>query len=120
MKKAKLHEILTCVLFCGFIGIMGLVYLVMPKSEYSQLEKRKLEAFPELTWDTLVTGQFGTDLETYMADHMPGRNFFVGVNAYFELLLGQQPTKSILVAQGDRLVEAPGVWDQEQVEKNMR
>ena len=120
MKKAKLHEILTCVLFCGFIGIMGLVYLVMPKSEYSQLEKRKLEAFPELTWDTLVTGQFGADLETYMADHMPGRNFFVGVNAYFELLLGQQPTKPILVAQDDRLVEAPVTWDAEQVEKNMR
>ena len=124
MKKAKLHEIVTCVLFCGFIGIMGLAYLLMPKSQFSELEKRQLEAFPELTWDTLVSGDFGTNLETYMADHMPGRNFFVGVSAYYDLLFGQQSTKSILVAQGDRLVEAPLGWDQEkdqaQVEKNMR
>ena len=120
MKKAKLHEIVTCVLFCGFIGMMGLLYLVLPKTDFSELEKRELEAFPILNWETLTSGQFGADLETYMADHMPGRNFFVGLGAYYDLFIGQQPSKDIYLAEGDRLVETPVVWNQEQVEKNLR
>ena len=120
MRKAKLHEIVTCILFCGFIGIMGLCYLVLPKQDFSQLEKRQLEAFPQLTWETLTSGQFGADLETYMADHMPGRNLFVGVGAYYDLLTGQQPAKDIYLAEGNRLVEVPVVWDGDQVEKNTK
>ena len=99
MKKAKFHEILTCVLFCGFIGIMGLFYLVLPKSDFSALEKRELEKAPILTWQTLTSGQFGADLESYMADHMPGRDFYVGLGAYYDLALGQQYTKDILLAE---------------------
>ena len=55
-----------------------------------------------------------------MADHMPGRNFFVGVGAYYELLTGRQVTKDIYLAEGDRLVEAPAAWDQAQIDKNMK
>lgn len=120
MKKTRVYEITTCVLFCAFIGIMGLFYLVLPVSNFSQLEKRELEQAPVLTWDSLISGQFGADLETYMADHMPGRNFFVGLGAYYDLIMGQQPAKDIYLADGRRLVETPAVWDQAQVEKNMK
>ena len=120
MKKAKFHEIVTCILFCGFIGIMGLLYLVLPKGEFSALEKRELEKAPILTWQTLTSGQFGTDLESYMADHMPGRDFYVGLGAYYDRFLGQQYTKDILLAENNRLVEQPVVWDPEQVNKNIK
>lgn len=120
MKKAKFHEILTCVLFCGFIGIMGIMYLLLPKSDFSKLEKRELEKAPVLTLDTLTSGQFGSDLESYMADHMPGRDFFVGLGAYYDRLLGQQYTKDIYVAEDGRLLEVPVVWNEEQAIKNMK
>ena len=120
MKNAKLHEIITCVLFCGFIGIMGLCMVLLPKSDFSETEKRELSQFPALTWETLSSGDFADDLETYMADHLPGRTFFVGLKAYFDLLTGQQSSKDIYVAEGDRLVEKPVIWDQAQVEKNMK
>lgn len=120
MRKAKLHEIVTCVLFCGFIGVMGLLYLALPKMDFSELEKRQLEGAPVLNWETLTSGEFGADLETYMADHMPGRNFFVGLGAYYDLFTGQQSSKDIYLADGDRLVETPVAWDQAQVEKNLR
>lgn len=120
MKKAKLHEIITCVLFCAFLGSMGLLYLLLPKLDFSALEKRELEKTPELTVDTLVSGQFGADLEDYMADHMPGRNFFVGLGSYYDLMIGQQPTKDVYLAENNRLVEPPVVWNQAQVEKNIK
>ena len=118
--KAKFHEKLTVGLFCGFLTVMTVLYCALPKSGFSETEKRELADFPEFSWETLKTGQFGTEIETYMADHMPGRSFFVGLGAYYDLLSGRQVTKDIYVAENKRLVEAPLRWDPAQIEKNLK
>ncbi len=117
--KPKIHEIIIIVAFCGFLGLMSLGYLLLPKTDFSQTEKRFLAKVPELTWDRVATGEFGADVETYMADHIPGRDFFVGLNAYVELLTGRQTADDILVTWDGRLVEAPVKWNPENVDKNM-
>lgn len=50
---------------------------------------------------------------------IPGRNFFVGLNAYFVRMTGRQASMDIYAAKDGRLVEAPAVWDQDRAEKNM-
>lgn len=117
--KNKLDQWITLVGFCAFLGLMMVLYFLLPKQEFSQLEKRYLEDKPELTVDTLTSGEFGADVDLYMADHIPGRNFFVGLNAYVELYTGRQVSKDIYVARGDRLVEAPVGDDMKQATKNM-
>ena len=82
--KAKRSEVLTVALFCTFLGAVALGYLLLPKAAFSPLEKRNLANLPEASWSTLRSGEWGQGVESYMADHMPGRNFFVGLNAYFE------------------------------------
>lgn len=118
MKPTKDQWIL-CISFCAFLGIMAVLFLLLPKSDFSETEKRYLEDTPRLTVDTLTSGEFGEDVESYMADHIPGRDFFVGLNSYFDLLTGRQIAKDIYVAEGDRLVEAPVEWDEAQANKNM-
>ena len=117
--KNRLDQWITLVGFCGFLGIMCLLYLLLPKQTYSELEKSYLESAPELTVEDLTSGQYGKGVESYMADHIPGRSFFVGLNAYTELYSGRQVAKDIYVAEGDRLVEAPVTDDLEQAKKNM-
>lgn len=104
--KQKKSDILTILLFCGFLLGMLLCYVLLPKRDFSENEKRYLEEAPALAWDAVASGEWGEDAETYMADHIPGRDFFVGLNAYFDLLTGRQVGKDIWV-RGDRLVEAP-------------
>ena len=104
--KPKKSEILTIALFCGFLFTMAVLYLILPKTEFSQLEKRYLAEFPKGDWEEIASGDWGEDVETYLADHIPGRDFFVGLNAYFDLYTGRQAGKDIRVS-GDRLVEAP-------------
>lgn len=120
MQKAKFHEKLTVGLFCGFLAVMLILYCVLPKATFSETEKRELAEAPVLTWESLTSGQFGADIETYMADHMPGRNFFVGLGAYYDLLSGRQVSKDIYLAEGGRLVEAPAEFNSAQLEKNMK
>lgn len=117
--KHKLHEWLTIGLFCGFLAVMMLLYLILPKMEFSELEKRYLAEPPALQWNTVASGDWGSEAESYMADHIPGRDFFVGLNAYYDLLSGRQKTKDIWQAKDGRLVEAPVKLDSNTISRNM-
>ena len=117
--KARKEELLTVVLFCGFLGFMLLCYILLPKEAFSPLEKRYLKETPQVTMENVLSGQFGEDVENYMADHVPGRNFFVGLNAYTQLLTGREVTMDIRVHSGGRLVEQPVEENPAAVQKNM-
>lgn len=118
--KSRFDEKLMIAVFCGFLGIMSLLFLLLPKEKFSPLEKRYLSDAPVLNWENLSSGKFGSDVESYMADYIPGRNFFVGLNAYVDLFTGRQVSKDVYVAEGNRLVQAPVVWDEKQARQNMQ
>ena len=115
----KKHELLTIVLFCGFLLSMTLGFFLLPKSEFSVNEKRFLAEAPDVTWDNISSGDWGNDIESYLADHIPGRDFFVGLNAYFELLTGRQVGKDIR-AEGGKLLEAPLKANEAAIARNMK
>ena len=117
MKKVKFDEWITTIGFVGFLIAMSVLFFVLPKQEMSETEKRVLEKAPVFSWENLSSGKFGEDIESYMADHVPGRDFFVGVHNYTELLSGRQVTKDIYLAEDDRLVERPLEWDDESAQR---
>lgn len=86
MKKIKKYA--PTIVFLLFIFSMGIAFLALPKKAYSTSEKRYLASFPKLTSESFLSGEFGTDFEKYLSDHMTGRNFFVGLNAYANLVQG--------------------------------
>ena len=116
---SKKEQWLIAILFCGFLAGMMALYLFLPKKDFSQQEKRYLAETPAFSWENISTGTFSEDVDTYMADHIPGRNFFVGLNACYDLISGRQGAKDILLTRDKRLVEAPVVWNGTLVQKNM-
>lgn len=118
--KSRFDEKLMIAAFCGFLGVMSLLFILLPKEKFSPLEKRYLSDPPVLNWENLSSGKFGSDVESYMADYIPGRNFFVGLNAYVDLLTGRQVSKGVYAAEGNRLVRAPVVWNEAQAQQNMQ
>ena len=117
--KERLIEKLVAGFFCGFLAVMCICFIFLPKEDFSPLEKRYLEDVPKFSWKAIACGEWGENAEQYLADHIPGRNFFVGLNAYFTRLTGRQAPLDIYTAKDGRLVEAPVVWDQERAEKNL-
>lgn len=115
----KTRNALTAVLFSSFLLLMLALLLILPRKDFSQNEKRYLAEFPKPDWQSVSSGKWGSDLETYLADHLPFRDFFVGLNAYADLAIGKQVSKDIRVA-GDRLVEAPVVWNEALIQKNLK
>lgn len=114
----KKHNLAAAILFCGFLIIMAAGYL-LPKKSFSEMEKRYLAEAPAFSGKSLFSGQWGREAEDYLTDHVPGRNLFVGINAYMELLAGRQHLKDVWIADG-KLVEAPVALDEKAVARNMK
>ncbi len=116
MRKSNIAAV---ILFCGFLAAMGLGYLLLPKGDFSETEKRYLAQPPKLSWESVFSGDFGTEAEDYLTDHVPGRNLFVGINAYLELLAGRQGLKDVRLEAG-RLLEAPVALDEKAMDRNLK
>ena len=108
-----------CLLFCLFLALMPLLFLLLPKAEYSAREKRYLAAAPALDAESLFSGRFADEAESYAADHLPGRDFLVGLNAAAELAEGRQTANTVWLGKNGRLFEAPAAPDAETVAANM-
>ncbi|MBQ3505078.1 MAG: hypothetical protein IJA75_10315 [Oscillospiraceae bacterium] len=117
--KTKKTDLILVVLFCAFLVGMMLLCILLPRKDFSELEKRNLAEVPRLDLGSLASGEWGADVENYLADHLPGRDFLVGLNAYFDLLTGRQAGKDIWV-RGGRLQEAPVDAQSTAVDANMQ
>lgn len=80
-----LYRFLPALVFLIFLAVMALLLLFSPVKEYSENEKRYLAGYPEVTSANVLSGETQKQLEKFTADQIPGRDFFVGINAYWNL-----------------------------------
>lgn len=116
--KKKLKEFIPSVIFLLFIGLGLLLFILLPKKSFSESEKRMLSEFPPIEVRSVLSGEFGGKFETYLADQMPMRKFFVGVNGYSKLLLGQNGLNGVYSCQDGYLINTPAA-DNGLLEKNI-
>ncbi len=98
---------LTAILFCLFIGLMLLLFLIFPKGHYSSNEKRYLNAFPQLTLKTVFDGSFGKEFEAYLSDQAPYRELWVGLNGYYNLYSGRNGVSGVYSCDDNYLINVP-------------
>lgn len=115
MRKSNVAVI---VLFCGFLFAMAVGYLLLPEKTFSEMERRYLAEAPDFSPKTVLSGEWSSQAEDYLTDHVPGRNLFVGINAYMELLAGRQKLKDVWLVDG-KLLEAPVAMDETVISRNM-
>ena len=115
----KITNIIICLGFALFLAWMAAGYLFGTRNSYSEKEKRYLAPAPKFKLSSVLSGEFAEDAESYAADHMPMRDFFVGLNAYAEKLIGMQTGKEIIEGESGRLYERPDTWNGDNVSKNV-
>ena len=89
MKKTKIIDFMPAIIFFGFIFVIMILLFVLPKSEYSAQEKKKLADFPEMNVEKVVNAEFQNHLDTYKSDHVPERTFWKGLSSDYELEVGR-------------------------------
>lgn len=73
----KIFQLLTVFMFVAFSIIMGIMFFVLPKSGYSEIEKRNLTEFPEFSFKELTSGNFTDNLTKYVSDNFAFRDKLV-------------------------------------------
>lgn len=114
MANKKLRTVLI-VMFCAFIGAFGLMYILLPKEDFSEKEKRALRSFPEASMQDILDGDFEKGIETWMSDHVPGRDLLVWMNAYYEYFSGRNGLSGVINLGDDRLIAAAEKLDEQNV-----
>ena len=98
---------LPAAVFVVFIAALSVWFIFNPKGEYSASEKRYLQQFPETSFETVTSGKFGSEFETYFADQFPARNMWVGFNSYYALGLGNNGANGVYHGSDGYLINVP-------------
>ena len=78
-----------------FVAVITLVYgaftaafNLLPRSTFSELEKRELQRFPSFTLDSLADGSYAGAISSWYSDTEPYRDTFMFLSMQFKDLLG--------------------------------
>lgn len=114
----KLKNRILPVTFLFFIFSFVIAFVLMPKKDFSESEKRVLAKFPEMNAESVMNGKFTDGLEKYLSDRFPLRDTFIGIDAYFGLALGKTGENGIYNAKDGYLITAPSKFDESKCVKN--
>lgn len=119
MKKPEKPDLLTPAVFFLFIALCAVSLLFSYGKTYSEKEKRYLAEFPDLSAAAVLDGTAQTEFETWLADHFPFRDFWVGTNAYLQLAEGRNAQQDIYHADDGYLINAPKTLDTDRFTENL-
>ena len=80
----NLFSFITVLLFVILLFSMCFLFFILPKKEESEIEKRKLEDFPEFSLKALSNGSFTDDITKYVSDNFVMRDKFVELSYSLE------------------------------------
>ncbi len=114
--KFNIATIISCSLV---IAVMAVAFFVIPDKKLSQKENRTLASSPSFSADKLFSGEYTTDLATYISDQFPLRDTFIAAKSYSELALGKGENNGVIYAENDILIARDDIKDN-RLEENLQ
>ena len=103
-----MREKITSTIFIAILIIFFALVMIFPKDEQASVqENRPLAEMPKATLDSIFSGEFGSEYETYLTDNVGFRSNFVNLGTKIENSRGIQKKaegRIVDLANGSRLV----------------
>ena len=97
----KFQKYLTVILCCVFVLFFSFWCFFVPTPDYSEGERRKLAGFPEITIESVWSGEFAKEFEEYTTDRFPIREVWRSLKAYTRLnVFMQKENNNIFLKDG--------------------
>lgn len=81
----KIKNIISTVLLASLLLSLSIWCIFGEKAEFSESERRALASFPELSFETVMSGEFAKKFEEYATDAFPKRDIWRSIKAYTRL-----------------------------------
>ena len=101
MKQERLISLILTIIIIS----MGIIFLVSPKKTYSSDENRYLKTNLTFTIKDLFNGNYIKDLETYLTDQFPYRQFFINVKTKYEKTTLKDESNNVYFGKNKYLIE---------------
>ncbi len=97
---------INAVIISAMVICLSVAFIFMPKSDFSENENRSLADFPEFNVEEILNGNYMSDITTYLSDHFPFRDEFVGEKNDFELdFMGKKYINNIYIGNDGFYIE---------------
>ncbi len=96
----RAKSIIQTVVFSVMLIVLGIAALVRTPDTYSVEERRRLMQAPELSADSVMSGELFEDTEEYLKDQFPLRRGFITAAGMARLVLGQRDSHGVYVYDG--------------------
>lgn len=106
-EKKALHylEIITAALIIGLLIGLIIAFWLIPDRENSEKEKRSLAKRPEIKTETLLSGEFMDNIESYFKDQFPLRDVVMSIKTDLTVALGKISSQGVYLTKDNNLVE---------------
>ena len=105
----RICEWAMALLFSGVLLVLMAATILLPKNRYSYYENRNLSAFPEITPESVLSGQVFDDLETLFCDYAAWRTPALKAVTWADLNVFRRPVVNETVVTDDVLL--PQLYD---------
>lgn len=124
--KNKIVKFLPALVFLLVTFGFCILFFLLPKSDFSVNEKRYLADTPKFSVENLLSGELVKEIDGdsekgsvgYVADHFPFRSFFVGLNSYYNLGMGNTANSDYYFAKDGFIITKP--YDTQRLDTNIR
>ncbi len=104
--KNKIKNISSLICAGAVVSVLSIWGIFGSKSDFSESERRVLAKFPDVSTETIFSGRFMSDFETYALDHFPMRDTFRGIKSASVLGVFRQSETNGLYVQDGYLAKA--------------
>ncbi len=120
MKKKHQSVYLNTIFLLLIFGFTA-ANILRPQRERSETENRSLAQRPALTWDSLISGEFAKDYESYLSDQFIMRDGWITLKTDVERATLKQETNDVYFAKDDYLIEKhTGVFTEDTASQNIQ
>lgn len=116
----KHHSVYLNTVFLLLVFGFTIANIVRPQRERSETENRTLAQRPALTWDTLISGEFAKDYESYLSDQFILRDGWITLRTAIERAQWKQEISDVYFAGDQYLIEKhTGVFEGDTAGQNI-
>lgn len=114
--KSKVRSILFVLVLLG----LGIFNIIQPSKAFSNKENRYLEQFPELSFKSILSGQFSTNFEKYASDQFIARDKWIGLKTLSQLAILKKDNGRVYFGKDDYLFDVENGLSSEQFTLNIK
>lgn len=107
------------IIFASLLISLSVLNIISPTKIFSDKENRYLQQFPKVNLEDIMSGEFSSDIETYVSDQFLGRDNWIGLKTLSQLAILKKDNGRVYFGNEDYLFDVYKGIDEKQFNSNI-